>query len=52
MFSLLKGFGYHNEVEPFLNRILKPLGEQAVQTIVPTIVNFVGNANIADIRGT
>jgi len=47
MFSLLKGFGYHNELEPFLSRILKPLGEQAVQTIVPTIVNFVGNANIA-----
>ncbi len=47
MFSLLKGFGYHNELEPFLSRILKPLGDQAVQTIVPTIVNFVGNANIA-----
>lgn len=47
MFSLLKGYGYHNELEPFLNSILKPLGEQAVQTIVLTIVNFVGNANIA-----
>jgi membrane protein len=47
MFSLLKGLGYHNELEPFLSRILKPLGDQAVQTIVPTIVNFVGNANIA-----
>jgi membrane protein len=47
MFSLLKGFGYHNELEPFLSRILKPLGDQAVQTIVPTIVNFVGNASIA-----
>lgn len=52
MFSLLKGFGYHNELEPFLSRILKLLGDQVVQTIVPTIVNFVGNANIADIRGT
>lgn len=47
MFSLLKGFGYHNELEPFLRRILLPLGDQAVQTIVPKIVNFVGNANIA-----
>jgi membrane protein len=47
MFSLLKGFGYHNKLEPFLSRILKPLGDQAVQTIVPTIVNFVGNADIA-----
>ncbi len=46
-FSLLKGFGYHNELEPFLKRILTPLGEQAIQTIVPTTVNFVGNANVA-----
>lgn len=47
MFSLLKGFGYHNELAPFLSRILKPLGDQAVQTIVPAIVNFVDNASIA-----
>jgi membrane protein len=46
-FSLLKGFGYHNELEPFLRRILTPLGEQAIQTIVPRTVNFVGNANVA-----
>lgn len=46
-FSLLKGFGYHNELEPFLERLLTPLGEQAIQTIVPTTVNFVGNANVA-----
>jgi membrane protein len=46
-FSLLKGFGYHNELEPFLKRILTPLGEQAIQTIVPPTVNFVGNANVA-----
>lgn len=45
MFSLLKGFGYHNELEPFLTRLLAPLGEQAVQKIVPPIVNFVGNAS-------
>ena len=47
MFSLLKGFGYHNELEPFLSRILKPLGDQAIQRIVPAIENFVGNASIA-----
>lgn len=46
MFSLLKGFGYHNNLEPFLSRILKPLGDQAIQRIVPAIVKFVGNANI------
>ncbi len=47
LFSLLKGFGYHNELEPILSRILKPLGDQAIQRIVPAIVNFVGNASIA-----
>jgi membrane protein len=47
MFSLLKGFGYHSELEPFLKRILEPLGDKAVQMIVPTIVNFVANASVA-----
>jgi len=46
MFSLLKGFGYHNKLEPFLNNLFAPLGEQAIQTIVPSIVNFVRNANV------
>ena len=46
VFSLLKGFGYHNSLEPFLTRVLAPLGEQAVQRIVPPIVRFVGNANL------
>ena len=47
MFSLLKGFGYHNELEPFLSRFLQPLGDQAIQTIVPWLVNFLDNASIA-----
>ncbi|UCE41403.1 MAG: YihY/virulence factor BrkB family protein [Candidatus Aminicenantes bacterium] len=46
VFSLLKGFGYHNALEPFLTRLLAPLGEQAVQRIIPPIVKFVGNANL------
>ena len=46
MFSLLKGFGFTNRLEPFLNRILDPLGEQAKTTIVPTIVQFVENVNV------
>jgi membrane protein len=51
VFSLLKGFGYHNELEPLLNRVLNPLGEQAVQAIVPTIMNFVENARVAALGG-
>jgi len=47
MFSLLKGFGYHNELQPVLEEILKPLGQQAVDTIVPTMVGFVENASVA-----
>lgn len=47
MFSLLKGFGYHNELRPALEEILKPLGQQAIDLIVPTIVGFVENASVA-----
>ena len=46
MFSLLKGFGYHKELEPFLMRLLAPLGEQAVMKIVPPVTSFVENANL------
>jgi len=47
VFSLLKGFGYHNELQPFLEQLLQPLGEQAVEMIVPTIIGFVENASVA-----
>ena len=47
MFSLLKGFGYHNKLSPLLSRVLAPIGKQAVQTIVPTAMNFVENASVA-----
>ena len=47
MFSLLKGFGYYNELQPALEGILKPLGQQAVDLVVPTIVGFIENASVA-----
>jgi len=47
IFSLLKGFGYHNRLEPFLTRVLVPLGDQAIQAIVPTVMNFIGNTRVA-----
>ncbi len=46
MFSLLKAFGFHNKLEPALEQFLHPLGEEAVNRIVPTILNFVNNVNV------
>ncbi len=46
MFSLLKGFGYHNKLEPALVTLMEPLGQQAVQSIVPTIISFVDNVKV------
>ena len=39
-FSILKGFGVHNEIGPFLFNLLEPLGEKG-QDITLTIIDFV-----------
>lgn len=44
-FSILKGFGVHNQVEPFLQTALEPLGEQSVE-ITRNIVQFVENVRV------
>ena len=41
-FSVLKGFGVHNQVEPLLMNFLAPLGEQGVE-ITQRIIGFVEN---------
>ncbi|WP_455220110.1 YhjD/YihY/BrkB family envelope integrity protein [Kaarinaea lacus] len=41
-FSVLKGFGVHNQVEPLLQNFLAPLGEQGVE-ITQRIIGFVEN---------
>lgn len=41
-FSVLKGFGVHNQVEPLLLNLLQPLGEQGV-IISNRIIEFVDN---------
>ena len=41
-FSVLKGFGVHNQVEPLLLNLLAPLGEQGVE-ITNRIIGFVDN---------
>lgn len=46
MFSVLKGFGFHNKLEPTLRQIMAPLGVQAINVVVPAIVNFVDNVNV------
>jgi len=43
-FSVLKGFGVHNQVEPMLLNFFAPLGEQGVD-ISQRIIGFVENVN-------
>ncbi|PYG02536.1 tRNA-processing RNAse BN [Thioalkalivibrio sp. ALE21] len=44
-FSVLKGFGAHNAVEPLLLEFLEPLGEQGVD-IADNVVGFVDNMRV------
>lgn len=41
-FSVLKGFGVHNQIEPMLLNLLLPLGDKGVE-IVEKIIEFVDN---------
>ncbi|MGD8379233.1 MAG: YhjD/YihY/BrkB family envelope integrity protein [Gammaproteobacteria bacterium] len=41
-FSVLKGFGVHNQVQPFLDRLLEPLGPRGAE-ISNSIIGFVDN---------
>jgi membrane protein len=44
-FSVLKGFGVHNKVEPMLLNLLAPLGAQGVE-ISNRIIEFVNNVKV------
>lgn len=44
-FSVLKGFGVHNQIEPMLLNMLQPLGDKGVE-ITQKIVGFVDNMKI------
>lgn len=44
-FSVLKGFGVHNQVEPMLLKLLAPLGDQGTQ-ISAQIIRFVDNIKV------
>ena len=41
-FSVLKGFGVHNQIEPLLLSVLEPLGDKGVQ-IAGRVIEFVEN---------
>ena len=45
MFSVLKGFGVHNQLEPLLLKGLEPLGEKGVE-ITSTVLTFVDNIQV------
>ena len=44
-FSILKGFGVHNKVEPMLLNLLAPLGDQGIE-ISSKIIEFVNNVKV------
>lgn len=44
-FSVLKGFGVHNQIEPILQRALMPLGEKGAE-ITAYIIIFVDNIKV------
>ncbi|WP_406672288.1 YihY/virulence factor BrkB family protein [Natronospira sp.] len=44
-FSVLKGFGVHNQLEPVLQRTLEPLGPRADE-VTQTIMDFVDNIQV------
>ena len=44
-FSVLKGFGVHNQVEPMLLQLLEPLGEKG-QEITEHVIGFVDNIKV------
>ena len=44
-FSMLKGFGVHNQFEPYLYRFLEPLGPKGVE-VGNSIIEFVENIRV------
>lgn len=44
-FSVLKGFGVHNSMEPMLLKYLAPLGDKGIE-LTDKIIDFVSNMNV------
>lgn len=49
-FSVLKGFGVHNQFEPLLLNFLEPLGEKSVE-ITQRLIGFVENIDVKVLGG-
>ena len=49
-FSVLKGFGVHNQIEPLLLNLLAPLGEKGIE-ISARIIAFVENVKVGVLGG-
>lgn len=45
-FSVLKGFGVHNQIEPFLLGILEGLGPDKSQEVASKVIGFVDNIEV------
>ncbi len=50
-FSVLKGFGVHNQIEPALLGALEPLGSEKAVEITDQIIGFVDNVNVGVLGG-
>ena len=49
-FSVLKGFGVHNQMEPFLLGVLEPFGERKLE-VTSQIIGFVDNVRVGVLGG-
>lgn len=45
-FSVLKGFGVHNKIEPFLQSLLEGLGPDKSAEVTQKVIEFVDNVNV------
>ncbi|MFP4313113.1 MAG: YihY/virulence factor BrkB family protein [Alphaproteobacteria bacterium] len=45
-FSVLKGFGVHNEIEPFLSGMLAGLGPEKSEEVTQKVIEFVDNVKV------
>ncbi|MFN3230877.1 MAG: YhjD/YihY/BrkB family envelope integrity protein [Alphaproteobacteria bacterium] len=50
-FSVLKGFGVHNQIEPAMLGALEPLGREKAVEITDQIIAFVDNVNVSVLGG-
>ncbi len=50
-FSVLKGFGVHNQIEPLLLNLLQPLGEAKALELTAQIIAFVDNVKVGLLGG-